>query len=398
MTSWASWDMGVKTVLSPWGLLGHILDPQNGYSFITASYPPPPGYAYGTLEHQAWDEWWRKDGAVLAVLVAKLAPKSAAVLPQIDDIFQHSIPSCQIYSMLKDAHFFSTWADVICICNQLYNTVSGNSPKAILSFVRKWRSDVAAIRNANNPNSLVVYADFTKRFARLLPPGPLWQEARTYVYREANGGMVNQIVWETILKNVESDCMMLMNQHFTASLHNQTRQNTSTSRRPTVTGCQQVCIAVNGRYTCTNCSKQGHCTHICQMGKLRTGKNPVANIAIGVREGIDEQENQDNHEDYNDDPLYPVEHSQSTQVEQCVVVNSSKWTHLASFLSSNPIGELDPVTFTALCGRFQALLDCGCNTHLIQECEYFILYNPGLAQDVRMANCGVLKTEARGTA
>ncbi|KAJ7589922.1 hypothetical protein C8J56DRAFT_888135 [Mycena floridula] len=111
-TSWASWDMAVKTVLSLWGLLGHILDPPNGYSFITASYPPPPGYAYGTPEHQVWDEWWGKDGAVLAVLVAKLAPESAAVLPQIDNIFQHSIPSRQIYSMLKDAHFSSTWADV----------------------------------------------------------------------------------------------------------------------------------------------------------------------------------------------------------------------------------------------------------------------------------------------
>ncbi|KAJ7600325.1 hypothetical protein C8J56DRAFT_880039 [Mycena floridula] len=81
-TLWASWDMAVKTVLSPSGLLGHILDPQNGYSFITASYPPSPGHAYRTPEHQAWDEWWRRDGAVLAVLVAKLAPESAAVLPR----------------------------------------------------------------------------------------------------------------------------------------------------------------------------------------------------------------------------------------------------------------------------------------------------------------------------
>ncbi|KAJ7575377.1 hypothetical protein C8J56DRAFT_901268 [Mycena floridula] len=144
-TSWASWDMAVKTVLSPWGLLGHILDPQNGYSFITASYPPPPGHAYGTPEHQAWDEWWCRDGAVLAALVTKLAPESAAVLPQIDDIFQQSIPSHQIYSMLKSAHFSSTWADVIRIRDQLYNTISGSSPEAILSFVRKWRSDVAAI-------------------------------------------------------------------------------------------------------------------------------------------------------------------------------------------------------------------------------------------------------------
>ncbi|KAJ7596451.1 hypothetical protein C8J56DRAFT_882197 [Mycena floridula] len=178
-SSWNAWDMSLKSTLAPCGLLGNILDNQGGFSYIIATYPPPPGAQIGTMDYILWDHWWRVDAAARAVILAKLSPESAAILPHIDDIFRYLVSSRQLYEMLKNAHSLNTWANVVRIKDQLFNTISGSSPEQILQFIQKWRSSVATIRNANNLNCPVIYADFTKRFVELLPTtGPQWQEAR----------------------------------------------------------------------------------------------------------------------------------------------------------------------------------------------------------------------------
>ncbi|KAJ7574227.1 hypothetical protein C8J56DRAFT_1065033 [Mycena floridula] len=284
LTSWTPWDMALKSMLVPWGLLGNVLDAQGGYSYIMPTYPPPPGHPYGPQEYFIWDNWWKVDGAARAVILAKLAPESAAILPHIDDIFRHLISSCQLYEMLKNAHSSNTWANIIRIKDQLFNTISGTTPEQILQSVQKWRTGVASIRNTNNLNCPVVYTDFVKRFVELpLMTGPQWQEAHVLVYQAANAGILNQMVWESILQNIESNCTMIMNQRFTNSLHHPST-TAPTTRRSNVAQCQLGCIATDGKYTCTNCLKLGHCMHVCRMGKPKAGgiqqqqRNPVAHV------------------------------------------------------------------------------------------------------------------------
>lgn len=49
--------------------------------------------------------------------------------------------------------------------------------------------------------------------------------------------------------------------------------------------------------------------------------------------------------------------------------------------------------FILLC--FNAILDSGCITHIIWDCQYFWFYNPSLAVLVGIVNCGTLNTLAR---
>ncbi|KAJ7574500.1 hypothetical protein C8J56DRAFT_1064729 [Mycena floridula] len=324
-TYWTPWDMSLKSILAPWGLLGNILDAQGGYSYIMPTYPPPPGHPYGTQGYLVWDNWWKVDGAARSIILAKLSPESVVILLHIDDIFQHLISSRQLYEMLKGAHSLNTWANVVRIKDQLYNTVSGTSPEQILQTVQKWRTGVASICNANNLNCPVIYADFAKRFVELLPTsGPQWQEARVSVYRAANTGILNQMVWESILRNVESDCTMIMNQRFTHSLHHPSTP-AQPSRRANVARCQLGCIATDRKYTCMNCLKLGHCTHVCRMGKPRQGgnqqqqqRNPVAHITTtGDDEETqnDDQHFTENQNHYNNtEPMYTTP-EQSNEVE-----------------------------------------------------------------------------------
>ncbi|KAJ7590085.1 hypothetical protein C8J56DRAFT_1048255 [Mycena floridula] len=190
------WDMSLKSILVPWG------------------------HPYGTQGYLVWDNWWKVDSAACSIILAKLSPESAVILLHIDNIFRHLLSSQQLYEMLKGAHSSNTWVNVVRIKDQLYNTVSGTSPEQILQTVQKWCTRVASICNANNLNCPVIYADFTKQFVELLPTsGPQWQEAHVSVYRAANAGILNQMVWESILQNVELDCTMIMNQWSTHSHH-----------------------------------------------------------------------------------------------------------------------------------------------------------------------------------
>ncbi|KAJ7583692.1 hypothetical protein C8J56DRAFT_894309 [Mycena floridula] len=126
------------------------------------SFGKHPRHSRRIFEYLLWDNWWKVDGAARAIILAKLAAESAAILPHIDDIFRHLLSSHQLYEMLKNAHSSNTWANVIQIKDQLFNTVSGTTPDQILQSVQKWHTGVASIRNANNPNCPVVYMDFAK--------------------------------------------------------------------------------------------------------------------------------------------------------------------------------------------------------------------------------------------
>ncbi|KAJ7601196.1 hypothetical protein C8J56DRAFT_28242 [Mycena floridula] len=111
-SSWTPWDSAVKSQLSSWGLLGHILDSPGGFSFIVPTYPPPPAMP-GAPDYPAFELWWRVDGSVRGILTAKLSSESRALLPQMDDLLHGLVPSRYVYNVLRSAHCSNTWANVV---------------------------------------------------------------------------------------------------------------------------------------------------------------------------------------------------------------------------------------------------------------------------------------------
>ncbi|KAJ7572465.1 hypothetical protein C8J56DRAFT_1068536 [Mycena floridula] len=377
--TWGPWDNAVKSVLQSWNLLGHIIDiPPNQHSFIVSVYPPPSGFLAEMNEHRAWDEFWRNDGVVRGIILAKLSPDSRALLPQIDDLFQNQVPSRAVYVMLKSAHCSNTWSNVALARDCLFTTTCSNSPTAVLGFTRKWCSEIAHIHSANNLNCPVIFADVAKQFVQLLPVGPDWAEVQKTMYQAASSFYFGPLQWEELLWKTESDANMLLSQSLMHSIHS------PPSAIHCPAGCCNLgCILVDGKYTC----------HVCRQPKdgvkRATGnQKPVANIAMT---GGKEVENKDHIStaqiSYDtEDNMYTVPITELNETfEQCVVP-AAKWSKLLSFVTTNLTGEIKP-----------EVMDSGCNTHLIKDKKYFITYHPELAQDVHTANCGGLKTEARGT-
>ncbi|KNZ77309.1 Copia protein [Termitomyces sp. J132] len=56
------------------------------------------------------------------------------------------------------------------------------------------------------------------------------------------------------------------------------------------------------------------------------------------------------------------------------------------------------VVLASIHTQFNVILDSGCTTHILWDCEYFWVYNPNAAVPVGTANCGILKTQACGQA
>ncbi|KAJ7582216.1 hypothetical protein C8J56DRAFT_1056361 [Mycena floridula] len=171
------WDTAIKSQLALWNLLGHILDSPGPHLLIIATFPPPPGYPIRSPQHQVRDEWWRCDRVVRGLMLAKLSPDSMVLLPQMDDIFLSEMTSRQIYAILKAAHLTNTWSNITLALDRLYSAPCGNSAAAVIEFSRKWRSAIAVIQGANNPNCPVVYAEVAKHFIQLLLNAPKWAEA-----------------------------------------------------------------------------------------------------------------------------------------------------------------------------------------------------------------------------
>ncbi|KAJ7581568.1 hypothetical protein C8J56DRAFT_1102830 [Mycena floridula] len=143
-SSWTPWDSAVKSQLSSWGLLGHILDSPGGFSFIVPSYPPPPAMP-GTPEYPAFELWWRVDGSVRGIITAKLSSESRALLPQMDDLLHGLVPSRYIYNILKSAHCSNTWANVVRIRddhrrNKLSNILASGGQESLQSEMRTTRT------------------------------------------------------------------------------------------------------------------------------------------------------------------------------------------------------------------------------------------------------------------
>ncbi|KAJ7595700.1 hypothetical protein C8J56DRAFT_883870 [Mycena floridula] len=109
-----------------------------------------------------WNEWWCCDAAVKGVMLAKLSPESAAVIPQIDFIYSNNRTSRQIYVTIKRNHMSNTWSNVLLTIDCLYEMPCMNSPSAVLGFAKKWHFRIASVQNASNPNCPVIYADVTK--------------------------------------------------------------------------------------------------------------------------------------------------------------------------------------------------------------------------------------------
>jgi len=64
--------------------------------------------------------------------------------------------------------------------------------------------------------------------------------------------------------------------------------------------------------------------------------------------------------------------------------------YLAFLQSTNPFAL---ATFASC---FNTILDLGCMTHIVKDCQYFWTYHPELTTPVGTANCGVLKTLVQG--
>lgn len=56
----------------------------------------------------------------------------------------------------------------------------------------------------------------------------------------------------------------------------------------------------------------------------------------------------------------------------------------------------DPFALASFSSCFNTIIDSGCTTHIIKDCQCFWTYHPELATLVGTANCGVLNTLAQG--
>ncbi|KAF5380167.1 hypothetical protein D9615_006100 [Tricholomella constricta] len=406
---WAKWYSAVMQVIEATGLYDHIVDvlPADVLLDPTAypSLPPVIDRAHFTPEElDAYRSWWTQDDIVSFVLVGKLGPIPASLIPPKRDAWGNPQRSARdILRILRTQYgVFDATSAALVRESTLSKKVIGND---VSSYVDMWRKAVLQVEGSHWDFSSY---EKVQRFADGLPRTYEYEPLRVLIREGFNThpphGVITFHDASQAALNVELASRRLSNTHGTTPRRSQPSTSTSTStptssQNPATTSATDPVVptATATRPRCSNCGALGHVAGNCwEPGGGDVGgrdrylaanpPRPRAHIAVA-----------------SDPSLEPIVESVESEIE-------SAPAPISVYSSSEPqptppsdtafyldfANAASPVVLASIADRFNAILDSGCTVHIIRDRKYFWSYDTSLAVPVGTANCGTLSTLAKG--
>ncbi|RDB14617.1 Retrovirus-related Pol polyprotein from transposon TNT 1-94 [Hypsizygus marmoreus] len=407
---WTKWLDLVVNAIDGMSLYGHIRDPPSSPdAFISPAnaptYPPLINHESSPEEIAAYESWWRRDNLVSQVLSTRLGAVAFSTLPRKRDLNGNpSRTARDILVALRKRFGVGTHGAAQTLKDRFRTRVSTTSD--LPQYIADWRT---AISQLEDSFWAFTETEFATWFADGLPADVKYQSIR----HDVRVGMDSSPPYSFDPEHLFDEAMAIRDDIIRHA--EVVRQRTPRGR----VGLQPAAAAVapnvpNGttapaaprapRPTCATCGTIGHTTANCwgtdpaaRDRYLAAHPNARAHIAT---EQLPELATPDANADTVHITSEPVSvSSQIELIDMCVgvppelssPVSFSAGTHYLDFINNN-----EPVVLASLSSRFNAILDSGCTTHIFRDRKLFWTYNTALATPVGTANCGVLRTLARG--
>ncbi|RDB27573.1 Retrovirus-related Pol polyprotein from transposon TNT 1-94 [Hypsizygus marmoreus] len=410
---WSKWLALVTNTIDGMSLYGHIRDPPlSPDTFVSpanaATYPPLVDHHSTPEEVAAYDAWWTRDNLVSQVLSTRLGAVAFSALPRRRD--QDGNPqrtARDILQALRRRFGVGTHGAAQTLKDRFRTRVSTTAD--LPQYIADWRT---AISQLEDTFWAFTETEFTTWFADGLPSDVKYQSIR----HDVHVGMDSSPPYSFEPEHLFNEAMAIRDDIIrhaeVVRLRMPARRvvpqqpSTVAATTPTTPGASAPPVAPRApRPTCTACGALGHIAANCwgtdpaaRDRYLAAHPNAIrAHIATDQIDEIATPDPDPNIVLTTNESVPPV--SQIELVDLCIGVHSelsspvsySAGTAYLDFLNNN-----EPVVLASLSSRFNAILDSGCTTHIFQDRQLFWTYNTALATPVGTANCGVLRTLARG--
>ncbi|KAF5378189.1 hypothetical protein D9615_007558 [Tricholomella constricta] len=406
---WTKWYSAVMQVIEATGLFAHVVDvlPSNVLLDPTAypSLPPVIDKANFTPEElDAYRSWWTQDDIVSFVLVGKLGPIPASLIPPKRDAWGNPQRSARdILRILRTKYgVFDAASAALVRDTTLAKKVVGND---VSSYVDMWRKAVLQVEGSHWDFSSY---EKVQRFADGLPRTYEYEPLRVLIREGFNTNPPHGVITfhdaSQAALNVELASRRLSNTHGPAPRRSQPPSSSSnltpnTGQNPTTAPATDPTTPTSSatRPRCSNCGALGHVAGNCwEPGGGDVGgrdrylaanpPRPRAHVAVA-----------------SDPSLDPIVESVESEIESAPApVSTYPLPEPQPTTPSDTAFYLDcanaasPVVLASLADRFNAILDSGCTVHIIRDRKFFWTYDTSLAVPVGTANCGTLSTLAKG--
>ncbi|KAF5374000.1 hypothetical protein D9615_009908 [Tricholomella constricta] len=404
---WGKWHSAVLQVIEATGLFDHIVDilPPDLLLDPTAypSLPPVIDKArYTPEELDAYQSWWAQDDIVSFVLVSKLGPVPASIIPPKRDAWGNPQRSARdILRILRTKYgVFDAASAALVRESVLLKKVIGND---VSSYVDMWRKAILQVEGTHWDFSPF---DKVQRFADGLPRTYEYEPLRVLIREGFNThpphGVITFHDASQAALNVELASRRLSNTHNPPSRRSQSSTSTTTSAANQNTTPTATSDAVNPtspatRPRCSNCGALGHVAGNCwEPGGGDVGgrdrylaanpPHPRAHVAIASDPSLDPIV----------ETVEPKIESASAPVSVYPLPDAQSPVPSDTALYLDFANAASPVVLASIADRFNAILDSGCTVHIIRDRKYFWTYDTTLAVPVGTANCGTLTTLAKG--
>ncbi|KAF5383168.1 hypothetical protein D9615_004993 [Tricholomella constricta] len=403
---WSKWYSSVMQVIEATGLFDHIVDvlPTNYLLDPTAypSFPPTIDIAnYSQADLDRYKTWWAQDDIVSFILVGKLGPIPASLIPSKRDAWGNPQRIARdVLRILRTKYgvYDATSAAAVRDSVLSKKVVGGD----VTSYVDMWRKAVLQVEGSHWDFSSY---EKVQRFADGLPRTYEYEPLRVQIREGFNThpphGIISFYDASQAALNIELASRRLSNSHPATSRRSHPSPSTSSTTAPVppASSDSTPSSTTATRPRCSNCGALGHVAGNCwEPGGGDVGgrdrylaanpTRPRAHVAT-VPESS---------------PLDPIiETSESSEIESASVPSSA---YLDSEASDPPpldtafyldfANAADPHVLASLADQYNVILDSGCTVHIIRDRKFFWTYDTSLAIPVGTANCGVLKTLARG--
>ncbi|KAF5377192.1 hypothetical protein D9615_006455 [Tricholomella constricta] len=405
---WSKWYAAVLQIIEATGLYDHIVDiPPAGLIVDPTAYPSLPptldfsNYTDEELEH--YRTWWTLDDIVSFVLVGKLGPTPASLIPPKRDAWGNPQRSARDILRILRVKYGVYDAGSAALVREavLSRKVIGND---VSSYVDAWRKAVLQVEGSHWD-----FSPFEKvqRFADGLPRSYEYEALRTLIRDGFNThpphGIISFHDAAQSALNTELAIRRLAAAHPSTSRRSQTTSNSAITPSQPATASTPAepptSSSTATRPRCSNCGALGHVAGNCwepgggDVGgrdRYLAANPPRARAHVAITS------------DTTLDPI--VETVEPAEIESATEPISLYPDPTANLLPESSPSALysdftdasSPVVLSSIADRFNAILDSGCTVHIIRDRHLFWTYDTALATPVGTANCGILTTLARG--